>query len=79
MLSVSADLGHNKLNSLVHPLAGGERAMVVLFLEGDRTDGHGADGAAQEVVADHVPARVPPRHDAEHLVVGHDLHTGRTL
>ena len=59
--------------------AGGKRVVVVLLLQGHRADGHGADGATQEVVTDYISPRVPSRYDAQHLVVGHDLHTWRTL
>ena len=58
---------------------GGERAVVVLLLEGRRVDGHGTDGATQEINTDYIPPRVPSRDDAQHLVVGHDIHTWRTL
>ena len=58
---------------------GGERDVVVLLLEGDRVHGHRADGAEEEEPTDHVPSRLPPRHHAQHLVVGDHLHPWRTL
>ena len=53
--------------------------MVVLLLEGHRVDGHCVDGAEEEEQTDHLPTCVPPRHHAQHLVVGDDLHSRRTL
>jgi len=53
--------------------------VVVLLLEGSRAHGHSVDGATQEGEPDLIPARLPPRHHVEHLVVGHDLHTRWTV
>ncbi|XP_070442335.1 very long chain fatty acid elongase 5 isoform X4 [Equus przewalskii] len=47
--------------------------LVVLLLQTHRVHGHLLLHLAQEQPPDHGPARVPPRHHAEHLVVCHEL------
>lgn len=51
------------------------RHVLVLLLQVGGVDGHGVDGGSQEEQSDHLPTRLPSRVHAQHLVVGHDVHS----
>ena len=58
---------------------GSKSSVVVFLLKSNRASGHHADGVEKEEQANHISTLVPPCLDAEHLVVGYDVHSWRTV